>query len=530
MKRGLLIGIIVLISNTFLLAQSLDPNIQQYIEDYKWWAMAEQQRTGVPAAIKLAQGIHETGAGTSELSLNANNHFGIKCRGNQWRGATYQYTDDRPNECFRAYNHPQESYKDHSDFLKGNQRYGQLFTLDKTDYKAWCNGLKKAGYATNPKYAQLLIHYIETYDLAQYTIKAEDENYVQRGLLAQQEKQTFLLKNTAQGYMSKQTGEDPKNVAYYELTTKNGLKGFYAKKGDLLLESAIKQRIRYNRLLQINDLKDEVLDQDMFIYLEPKHRVGTGQPYHTVRQNERLLHISQEYGIQLRTLERLNHINEEDEIVSGQKIYLIEENMSTVLVNKTKNNKSKEEEVTLALTEPTPKVEYVPTKKKEVATPTTQININKQEVSKNMNDLAAHTQMEKRDVEVTSTSSDFGYPTNSPSSDAKKESKATKEMSPLDRLKAHMDQNVYGTEGQPEQKTSVVNTSFETRPAGNSTSISNAHPATSNPTGGVHIVQKGETAYGISKKYDISLKQLSDWNQLNGNMNIQIGQRLKVQP
>ena len=118
--------------------------IKNYIETYRDIAIAEMHRTGIPAAIKLAQGIHETAAGTSDLVRRSNNHFGIKCKSN-WNGESVKHTDDAPNECFRKYADPLDSYRDHSDFLKGIKRYASLFTLDPLDFSGWANGLKKAG-------------------------------------------------------------------------------------------------------------------------------------------------------------------------------------------------------------------------------------------------------------------------------------------------------------------------------------------------------------------------------------------------
>ena len=149
-----------------------DPSsIQLYISSYKDLAIAEMQRTGVPAAITLAQGIHETLAGTSDLVKMSNNHFGIKCK-DTWTGPSVKHTDDARNECFRKYNSAMDSYKDHSDFLKGSPRYVSLFDIDPTDYKDWAYGLKKAGYATNPKYAEVIIKLIEDYNLEDYTMIA----------------------------------------------------------------------------------------------------------------------------------------------------------------------------------------------------------------------------------------------------------------------------------------------------------------------------------------------------------------------
>ncbi|RYY61943.1 MAG: mannosyl-glycoprotein endo-beta-N-acetylglucosamidase, partial [Chitinophagaceae bacterium] len=145
--------------------------IEDYISTYKDIAISEMQRTGVPASIKLAQGIHETMAGTSVLVKKSNNHFGIKCKSN-WTGPSVSHTDDAPNECFRKYEMPEESYRDHSDFLRNNTRYASLFNLDPLDYAAWANGLKKAGYATNPRYPQIIIRLVEDYHLQDYTLIA----------------------------------------------------------------------------------------------------------------------------------------------------------------------------------------------------------------------------------------------------------------------------------------------------------------------------------------------------------------------
>ena len=134
-------------------------------------AVNEMQRSGIPASIILAQGIHETEAGTSELVKKSNNHFGIKCK-DSWTGSVVYHDDDERRECFRSYNSSEDSYKDHSDFLHSSSRYAFLFKLDPMDYQSWAYGLKKAGYATNIHYSQILIKLIEDYNLQQYTLIA----------------------------------------------------------------------------------------------------------------------------------------------------------------------------------------------------------------------------------------------------------------------------------------------------------------------------------------------------------------------
>lgn len=168
-KKVNILLILSVFSYSALTAQNAD--IIQYINTYKFLAIQEMQRTGVPASIKLAQGILETQAGVSDLVKRSNNHFGIKCKSG-WNGSKVYHDDDERGECFRAYASAEDSYRDHSDFLKRSPRYAFLFQLDPEDYQDWAKGLKKAGYATNPKYTQQLVKFIETYDLQLYTLIA----------------------------------------------------------------------------------------------------------------------------------------------------------------------------------------------------------------------------------------------------------------------------------------------------------------------------------------------------------------------
>jgi hypothetical protein len=165
-----LVVALALLAGNFVKAQK-NAEVLNYINQYRQLAINEMQRTGVPASIKLAQGIHETHAGKSDLVLRSNNHFGIKCK-TGWSGNKVYHDDDERGECFRSYSTSSDSYMDHSDFLRRSSRYSFLFDLDPEDYKAWAYGLKKAGYATNIRYSQILIRLIEDYDLNQYTLIA----------------------------------------------------------------------------------------------------------------------------------------------------------------------------------------------------------------------------------------------------------------------------------------------------------------------------------------------------------------------
>jgi flagellum-specific peptidoglycan hydrolase FlgJ len=150
-----------------------------YIENYKNVAKESMVRTGIPASITLGQAILESGAGTGPLSVQANNHFGIKCH-KEWTGPSIKYTDDKENECFRKYDDPIQSFKDHSYFLKSRPRYASLFQLGKDDYAAWARGLKAAGYATDPKYPEKLIGLIERYQLGKYDIEVLGKDFVSK--------------------------------------------------------------------------------------------------------------------------------------------------------------------------------------------------------------------------------------------------------------------------------------------------------------------------------------------------------------
>ena len=165
MMKKIAFAIVCIFITAMLHAQTL--TVQQYIDTYKDIAIAEMKRSGIPASITLAQGILETESGNSDLVKKSNNHFGIKCK-SSWTGESVTHTDDAPNECFRKYSSAWDSYKDHSDYLKNTSRYASLFQLGATDYKGWAYGLKRAGYATNPRYPEILINNIERYNLQQY--------------------------------------------------------------------------------------------------------------------------------------------------------------------------------------------------------------------------------------------------------------------------------------------------------------------------------------------------------------------------
>ncbi|MEL6864973.1 MAG: glucosaminidase domain-containing protein [Bacteroidota bacterium] len=178
LRKNNLLPILLCIIPCFLMNAETPAVVANYIEQYKDIAIREMHRSGIPASITLAQGLHESGLGKGRLARHSNNHFGIKCK-RSWQGPTYYIEDDDyqngklVKSCFRAYDDPEDSYIDHTNFLMNNQRYAALFKLAPTDYVAWAKGLRRCGYATNPKYAEILIRTVRKYNLSQYDTPTE---------------------------------------------------------------------------------------------------------------------------------------------------------------------------------------------------------------------------------------------------------------------------------------------------------------------------------------------------------------------
>ena len=301
-------------------------DIIDYINNYKKLSMEEMERTGVPASITLAQGIHETYAGKSELVTKSNNHFGIKCKA-YWTGKKVYHDDDSRGECFRKYDDPSLSYRDHSDFLKAGERYASLFRLDPEDYKSWAHGLKKAGYATNPKYAPIIIKLIEEYNLQQYTLIAMGKIAPEDEIIAVNPKPATELPADISAYIKQQDPLEeiaPPPAVNYPMGefTINNTKVIYAKQGTSLLAIAQEYDIPLSRLLEYNDMgNEEVLIKNQLIYLQRKRRTGsTG--VHVVATGETLHDISQAEAIRLENLLEYNKLHKSVQPAVGEKLYL----------------------------------------------------------------------------------------------------------------------------------------------------------------------------------------------------------------
>lgn len=291
---------------------------EEYIETYRDIAIEEMRRNGVPASIKLAQGILESGFGNSDLARMANNHFGIKCNG--WTGRTILQDDDRKNECFRAYNSAIESYRDHSQFLRTRPWYASLFELDPTDYKAWAHGLKRAGYATNPRYAQLLIRVIEENNLSQYDQMA----LAMVGQLPEMPNLRSAGSRPATPAPT-QTVEDFAPLSFEThrvVKTNNRIKYVEARPGDTPESLAREMNMRPWQIINYNELQEgQQIRPGQIVYLQPKRKQGV-KAAHIAQPGETMYDISQQYGIRLDHLLSRNQMEPWQQPSVGQKILL----------------------------------------------------------------------------------------------------------------------------------------------------------------------------------------------------------------
>ncbi|OFX68686.1 MAG: hypothetical protein A2X12_05685 [Bacteroidetes bacterium GWE2_29_8] len=308
MMRVIFISIFFILFSNILICQQ---NNEEYIENYKGIAILKMKKYGIPASITLAQGIIESAAGTSKLAVNANNHFGIKCHG-VWTGEKYYADDDEKDECFRKYNKPEESFNDHSEFLKTRDRYAKLFELKPTDYKGWAYGLKNAGYATNPKYPQLLIDLIEKYNLERFDKMSESDaiafnNHNRNNTKhSAKDREIFIndiknkrktLYNNKTAYIIAEKGDTPEKIA---------------KEFDMM----VWQIIKYNDMQ-----KDEKIRQGETVYIKPKRNKGEKE-YHIVANGETMRMISQTYGVKMKKLYKKNNLEFGQPLKAGTKIFL----------------------------------------------------------------------------------------------------------------------------------------------------------------------------------------------------------------
>ena len=290
--------------------------IQQYISMYKDDAIKDMMKMGVPASITLAQGILESESGNSDLAKEARNHFGIKCH-SDWTGPGFHKDDDAKDECFRKYNSVLESFDDHSKFLRERSRYAFLFDYDITDYKAWAHGLKKAGYATNPKYADLLIKLIEEYNLHEYDKGGKKIPVVQTATPPVASNTPPKTKPSRQHHTKTPGTHKPQPAS-----TRNDVPFVKAAEGDTWFSIAVANDMRLWQILKYNDAESkDTLNPGDPVYLKPK-RGRPAEEFHIAAEGESLWQISQKYGVKLKKLIKINQFEESIVIRPGQKILL----------------------------------------------------------------------------------------------------------------------------------------------------------------------------------------------------------------
>jgi len=320
----------------------------EYIRTYAKLAVEEMHLYKIPASITLSQGILETGGGQSRLAEIANNHFGIKCK-KEWTGEIITHTDDAPNECFRKYGSVQESYRDHSKFLAERPFYKDLFKLDIHDYKAWAHGLKKAGYATNPKYAGILISRIEKYKLNEFDRLHPDEvesklvemfgpsdTKLLTGITDATETAGELITAvipTPAAIVIEEAMEQPgktievakreENPMMRIRRHANGVQYIIAYEGETISKLANLYEMNPKKLASYNELPENgKLTQGQYVFLDKKKNKGT-EKYYKVQEGDNMYLISQKTGIKIGKLYSLNRMEMGQQPRTGTVLNLI---------------------------------------------------------------------------------------------------------------------------------------------------------------------------------------------------------------
>lgn len=282
-----------------------------YIEKFWRVAVEEMHKTGIPASITLAQACLESDNGNSYLAVKGNNHFGIKCH--DWEGPSIRKDDDRKNECFRKYSNPIDSYRDHSAFLQ-RQRYAFLYDLERTDYEGWAYGLSEAGYATDPKYPQLLIRIIEENNLSRFDSMSQKN----------------VSENPGEATRTSMFAEDGDVIYGFTLSREqksdNGILYIISGPDESLRSIADEFGLTASELKRYNDVKfsaDKRIPEGTIIYLSHKKSRGPrGKNVHVMKEGESLWHVSQLYGIRMKSLLKKNKLNNDSPVLPGDRIRL----------------------------------------------------------------------------------------------------------------------------------------------------------------------------------------------------------------
>ncbi|MFT4968437.1 MAG: LysM repeat protein [Chitinophagales bacterium] len=454
---------------------------QEYIDKYYPIAVRKMVEYKIPASITLAQGILESGSGNSKLALNAKNHFGIKCH-SDWTGKGYYMDDDTADECFRVYNSPEESFADHSKFLTSRSRYMFLFTeFSIDDYEGWAKGLKEAGYATNPKYPQLLISLIERNDLSQYDrmgLKDIKDSPPIADIGVSENDPSVLPKNAY--YV-----DDKKDVFIYNRTKT------IISNGRQILEVANEFSIDLDKLMAYNDIhKGYSFTEDQFIYLQPKRNKGA-EKTHTVEVGQTMWEISQLYGIKLTKLYKKNRMVFDRQAKPEETVYMKKKSenaprtfsYSDVLDEKNKIKEKIEAEVKAKLEAEKKAAEVAAKKKLEAELAAQRAEAAKQALEELEKRKVAAAQLE---MEAQQQKEQFDAEQHPPIEAEDEVEKADPEEVEIEK---------------PYVETSVKS----------------------------YTVKVGDTLYSLSNRFYVTVEQLKELNNLEDN-NLRVGQVLVVSP
>lgn len=347
MKLKRLIYIVLAVTLSVLLTAADVTPQQKYIDTYAAVAVREMYRSGVPASITLAQGILESGSGRSRLATEGNNHFGIKCH--DWKGKSMRADDDAKNECFRVYDDAEQSFMDHSDFLRYRDRYKFLFEYEITDYKSWAYGLKKAGYATAPTYAESLIRLIEDYGLSKYDTMSTDAAVQEAEAKPEQTEAAPKAKRQKKAKKPSKKAAVPEEIPQSPLTieeakpitkevaekytfalsrrllAKNGVPFLYSVEGETYSSIAQNNHLFLKEILMYNDLAAEVpLLPGTVVYLQPKKKQAPKDlaKYVVEEDGEQLRDICQRFAVRMKNIQKINSFQSGHVLKAGDTVLL----------------------------------------------------------------------------------------------------------------------------------------------------------------------------------------------------------------
>ena len=481
--------------------------IDEYIQTYKDIAIREMEASGIPASITLAQGIHESRFGNSALATKANNHFGIKC-GSKWSGKTYyRWDDDIAKSCFRVYKSAEQSYSDHTAFLQ-KSRYAFLFKYDRTDYKRWAKGLKKAGYATDPKYPSKLITAIEKYKLDIYDtetgVVAITPVTIEEGgdesSIVRTKKASFLFPVYKRGI--------------YE---QSGKRYIIAKKTDSPLSLANNLDISYKRLLKYNDLKDgDEFIENQYVFIQSKRRRYRGdETFHKVENGETMYEVAQYYGVRLNILRKLNLLKDGEEPAEGELVVLKERALEKPLLRTAKYIAPQPVKIKAA---PSARSTFKKAPEK-IKKPYVVVNDDVKRPDAQEIDL-------DESIHVNKVDSSLNAPDNTDLLKNRTKEKAKDNSTyPLGKIKKDpLTKNpvkitVEDDFFQVKSKNKTNNQQKNTNPQ--------LKPVTPKSKSILHTVKSGETLYRLQVKYKVPLKEIMSYNGLQSNQ-LYLGQQIQI--